>query len=155
MKRTERLRRVGVLLATRERGARRAMALANDDLRRATVGVQAVLDQCERVGRTGGTGATTLEPTLPVAATAAIVEAGLREATERIAARDAAKEMAAERRQAWREATSRREAVERLVDRWEEEGRIDRQKRVDDELDDVINARVSRTGPIRIEEDPQ
>lgn len=146
MKRIERLRRVGNILETQERGARRAMAKANDELRQATADLEAVLDQCERLIRPGD-GQRASEPTLPVVVSAAIVQAGLREAGNRAETIETATEAAEERQRIWREANRRQEAVDRLVDRWREEEEMEADKRNNDGLDEVITARGHRPGP--------
>ncbi|MGI9616369.1 MAG: flagellar FliJ family protein [Acidimicrobiales bacterium] len=152
MKRTERLRRVGALLETRERGARRAMAQANVELRRATVGLDSVLDQCERLGQPDdGERAATGSP-LPIAATVAIVQAGLREAGERADAIVTATEVAEEHRRIWQDANRRQEAVDRLVDRWREREQVETDMRSNNDLDDVVTARGHRTTKVNSDE---
>lgn len=152
MKRVERLRRVGALLETRERGARRAMAQANVELRRATVDLDSVLDQCERLGQPGNADRAATGPPLPIAATVAIVQAGLREAGERAEAIVTATEVAEEHRRIWQDANRRQEAVDRLVDRWREREQVETDMRNKDDLDDVVTARSHRTTQVRSNE---
>ena len=122
------------------------MAHANEELREATEGLRAVLDQCSRLGHATADSDAPAGPTLPVAAAAAIVQAGLREAGERVTTIETATAAAEERRRLWQVANQRHEAVDRLVDRWREEERVETGKRNDEHLDDVITARGHRTG---------
>ncbi len=145
MKRTDRLRRIGDILETQERSARQAMAQANDELRRASEAVEVVLEQCGRVHPPGDKSSQSSDPTLSAAASAAIVESGLREASDRAAVRDDAWEAAEERRRVWQRVNSQYEAVGRLAERRTEEAEVEMRKRSGDELEDVINARGSRT----------
>ena len=121
------------------------MAQANMELRQATVDLDSVLDQCERLGQPGNVERAATGPPLPLAATVAIVQAGLREAGQRAEAIVTATEVAEEHRRIWQDANRRQEAVDRLVDRWRERERVETDMRNEDDLDDVVTARGHRT----------
>ncbi|MDH3683997.1 MAG: hypothetical protein OEV40_29085 [Acidimicrobiia bacterium] len=140
MSRLERLRRVAAAVETRERHARRAMAAANRDRDEAIIAVRAVLDQCRDAS--GAAAPTRDRPRLPLAAAHALIQSGLREATDRERLRDEAGRTAEEKQMLWQDAHRRNEAISRLTDRWQLAERTEVDRRRYAALDDLITARA-------------
>lgn len=145
MSRLDRLRRVAAALDTRERHARQEMATANQERDEATRAVESVLDQCRQVGGPAGSGRD--RAPLPVAVAHAVIQAGLREATDRELARDDADRRAEETQMLWHDAHRRQEAVSRLTERWRRADSAESDRRDQAALEDLIAARTHRPGP--------